>query len=464
MVVLSEAPTSAASRYLLGARRPQGGRVASVRSASPAALAGVREGDYVYAINGHRLHDIIDYRFYSIDPDPVLTLDRSGQHENVVLADAADGDLGVEFCDALFTSIRRCANDCDFCFVDMNPSGLRSSLYIRDDDYRLSFLFGDFITLTNLNEHDWQRIGEQRLSPLYVSVHATDTYVRRKLLANPRARSILEDLDRLAALRIQAHCQIVLCPGVNDGDVLERTVTDLLERYPQVLTLAIVPVGLTRFDVKYRAAGMRRLTPAEARDVLRRAEPWQRHYTRIAGEPVLFFSDEMYLLAEVPVPSARSYNGYPQYENGIGMVRSWLDDHKRWRRRTLALRGRKQCVVTSARRITVVTGELFGPFLIETAESLSEILQVPIRAIPIVNDSLGDSVTVAGLLSGRDIVSQLRGREIGDLLIVPRRALDQHEARFLDGMSVEELAATVGAPVKSGRDFGDLVRVLQRGI
>ncbi|HEV7217024.1 MAG TPA: PDZ domain-containing protein, partial [Chloroflexota bacterium] len=248
----------------------------TVQAGSPAARAGLQVGDYLFAIDGHRLHDIIDYRFYAGDAVRTLTLEREGRRFDLPIGPEGDEDLGVEFSDALFTSIRRCANDCDFCFVDMNPQGLRSSIYIRDDDYRLSFLFGDFITLTNLNERDWARLAEQRLSPLYVSVHATDTAIRRRLLASPRANPIHEDLDRLASIGIQVHCQIVLCPGVNDGEVLERTVDELMARHPQVQTVAVVPVGLTRFSAKYDAAGLRRLKVEEARALVALGDRWRR--------------------------------------------------------------------------------------------------------------------------------------------------------------------------------------------
>ncbi|HEY8742820.1 MAG TPA: PDZ domain-containing protein, partial [Chloroflexota bacterium] len=255
----------------------------AVRPSSPAARAGVIAGDHLFAIDGHRLHDIIDYRFYAAALPHSLTIERSGRRLELSVDQGGDEDLGVAFSDALFTSIRRCANDCDFCFVDMNPQGLRSSIYIRDDDYRLSFLFGDFITLTNLNERDWARLAEQRLSPLYVSVHATDTAIRRRLLVSPRANPIHDDLDRLGSLGIQVHCQIVLCPGANDGAVLERTVEELVARYPQVQTVAVVPVGLTRFSAKYDAAGLRRLTRDEAKALVALGDHWRRQYTRLHG-------------------------------------------------------------------------------------------------------------------------------------------------------------------------------------
>jgi putative radical SAM enzyme (TIGR03279 family) len=439
--------------------------VVAVPSGSPAARAGVVAGDYLFAVDGHRLHDIIDYRFYSAEGADTLTVERDGRRI-VLPVDSEDDDLGVEFADALFTSIRRCANDCDFCFVDMNPQGLRPSLYIRDDDYRLSFLFGDFITLTNLNERDWARLAEQRLSPLYVSVHATDTAVRRQLLASPRANPIFEDLDRLASLGIQVHCQIVLCPGVNDGEVLERTVEELMARYPQVQTVAVVPVGLTRFSTKYDAAGLRRLTPDEARALVALGDGWRRRYTRLHGHNPVYLSDEVYLLAGMPMPAARAYAGYPQYENGIGMVRSWQDDLARWlrrceRRQQRSPFGRQRAAPRpTIERATVVTGELFGTVLQETARVVSAQTGIELRVVPVVNNFLGDTVTVAGLIAGQDLLRQLHGAPVGECLLVPTRALDQRGEVFLDGVTVADVARTVGAPVLAGREFADLLRIV----
>lgn len=439
-------------------RRPQGGRIVAVRPRSPAAQAGIVAGDHLFAINGHRLHDIIDYRFYAPDADARLTVERHGRRFDVTVETAADEDLGVEFGDALFTSIRRCANDCDFCFVDMNPAGFRNSIYIRDDDYRLSFLFGDFITLTNLNDRDWARIAEQRLSPLYVSVHATDTSVRRKLLASPRANPIAEDLDRLAAIGVQVHCQIVLCPGVNDDDVLERSVSELMARYPQVLTVAVVPVGLTKYSAKYDAAGLRRVTPDEARSLVALGDRWRRQYTRLHGHNPVYLSDEIYLLAGMPLPTARAYAGYPQYENGIGMARSWEDDLarilRRWDRHGV---GPKPAIG----RATIVTGELFAPMMRQTAEALAERLGLDLQVIPVINDYLGDTVTVAGLLGGQDIMRQLARRQVGERLLAPGRALDQQGEQFLDGVTLAEVARTVGAPVLAGRELADMLRALE---
>lgn len=432
----------------------------AVQAGSPAARAGVVAGDHLFAIDGRRLHDIIDYRFYASEDARTLTVERGGRRLDLPVAWDGDEDLGVEFTDALFTSIRRCANDCDFCFVDMNPQGLRSSIYIRDDDYRLSFLFGDFITLTNLNERDWARLAEQRLSPLYVSVHATDTAIRRRLLVSPRANPIHEDLDRLASIGIQVHCQIVLCPGVNDGEVLERTMEELMGRYPQVQTVAVVPVGLTRFAAKYDAAGLRRPTVDEARALVALGDGWRRRYTRLHGHNPVYLSDEVYLQAAMPLPAARAYAGYPQYENGIGMVRSWQDDLARWLRRRERRRLAGAVPSSGIERATIVTGELFGPVLQETAQMVAAQTGIDLRVIPVVNDFLGDSVTVAGLIAGGDMLRQLQGRPTGERLLVPARALDQRGEVFLDGVTVAEAARAVGAPVLAGREFADLLRLL----
>ncbi len=330
----------------------RGGVIDSVEPDSPCDRAGIQPGDVLLRINGRKLRDAIDYQFFSADEE-LLQLDvATGASPNVersiVIRRDVDEVLGLSFTEPTFSPIRECNNHCPFCFIDQLPGSMRNSLYIRDDDYRYSFLFGNFVTLTNLNERDWERLAEQRLSPLYVSVHATEPALRRLLLGNDRAPDIRRQLERLFSIGIQVHTQIVTCPGMNDGAELERTLQDLTAYFPNVLSIGVVPVGLTRTPGEILAGPgascsrilpsaadlpLRTFRPEEAREVVRQTRRWQRRLRRDHGCSLVYASDEFYLLCDEPVPSAAWYDGYPQYENGIGMVRDLVDDWRRLRRR-----------------------------------------------------------------------------------------------------------------------------------
>lgn len=435
--------------------RPPGGAVRAISPESVAAELDLQPGDRLVAINGHRLRDVIDYRFYGAEAELELLALKGGVARTYRVTREYGQELGFEFEDALFTSIRRCANTCDFCFVDQNPRGLRPTLYIPDDDYRLSFLFGDFITLTNLKEADWARIEEQRLSPLYVSVHATDLALRRRLLGNPRARDIRDEIRRLASIGVQVHCQVVLCPGINDGEHLDRTVRELLELYPVVLTVAVVPVGLTKFSP---ARDLRPMTRPEAQALIEQGKAWSRECRAKLGSNAVFLSDEVYALAGAPIPGAAYYRGFPQYENGIGMLRTMKDDIARLERRLRSARpsaGRRPI-----RRATAVCGWLAAPMLTEAADMIHRAVDVRLDVVPVTNEFLGERVTCSGLLAGRDIVRRVAGMELGDALILPRRALNQSGTLFVDDTSFSEVVDAVRVPVSTGQSAADLVASL----
>jgi putative radical SAM enzyme (TIGR03279 family) len=416
----------------------QGVRVAAVRPGTPAARAGVRSGDRVLAINGARLRDAIDFHFHSSEPRLRLALDRGGAALTVVL-ERRGTDLGLDLEPPRPAEIATCGNKCVFCFIHQLPKGMRRSLYVKDDDFRLSFLHGNYITLTDLEEAGLRRIEEQRLSPLYVSVHATDPELRHRLLGEPRVkRALLPRMERLARGGIRMHAQIVLCPDWNDGPHLERSVRDLAGLYPAVATTAVVPVGLTRH--RERLPRLRTTTPEEARALVRTIEGWQRELRDRLGSRFVFAADELYLQGGVPLPRARAYEGFPVVEDGIGLVRRFVDGFPR------ALR-RLPPRLDPPRAATVVTGEMFAPVL---AALLGRVQVAGLRptVVGIQNRWFGGNVGVAGLLTGQDIQAQLAGRPLGAEVLVPAVALREGEGVFLDDLTPTDLAAALGVAVR----------------
>jgi len=397
--------------------------VSAVEPCGLAGRVGLQVGDKLLFINGHPLRDIIDVRFYSAEHRLALQA-RRGEREFTVETERRYGErLGLEFAYPTFDPIRRCNNRCEFCFVAQMPPGLRRSLYVRDDDYRYSFLFGNYITLTNLDESDWERIGEQRLSPLYVSVHATDLDLRRHILHDSSAPDVMAQLHRLAGLGIEVHTQIVVLPGLNDGPHLDRSIGDLADLYPAVRSVSVVPVGLTR----YHRGGCRVHTDAEMRVVFEQVTRWQARLRKRLGVNFAYLSDEWYLRLGQPVPEAGCYDGLDLTENGVGLVRQFLSSRFQ---------------VTS---LTLVTGELFAPVLRQVTAHLAGV-----EVVPVVNHFFGETVTVAGLLTGRDVVAQLQGRDLGDLAVLPPAMFGGPEGQSLDEMWPQEVGETLGRPVAVG--------------
>lgn len=422
-----------------------GGVISSVRRGSPAEKAGLLPGDELLSVNGHRLRDVIDYRFYSAEEELQLVIRRGGEVFTRRLRRGYGEDLGLDFQEVVFDGLRRCGNRCSFCFVDQLPPGMRSSLYIKDDDYRYSFLWGNFITLSNWSEEDWERVGEQGLSPLYVSVHATDLELRRKIFGNPRLPDIREQLHRLSHLGIRVHAQVVVVPGLNDLH-LERTVSDLVGFFPAVQSIGVVPVGLTR----YHRAGLRGVTPREAKALVKQVSLWSEEFRGRYGRSLVYLADEFYLVAGLLSPSAEEYDDFPQLENGIGLVRRLLDEGIK-KGKPLAAKGRK----------TLACGILIAPLLEGMANELSLSLQDPegqepvgsallstqIEVIPIENRFFGPTITVSGLLTGRDVIAALRGRDLGEMVYLPRSMFDAKGEITLDGMTVGDMEAALGVKV-----------------
>jgi NifB/MoaA-like Fe-S oxidoreductase len=462
--------------------------VKAVARGSVAEALGICPGDRLVAIDGRPVDDVIDVHYRVAMGSVAVQWERRdapGQAQVAVDVDTDEG-LGIEFESPTSDGIRICNNRCVFCFVDQSPAKMRRPLYLKDDDFRYSFLAANFVTLTNLSDDDWRKIKDQHLSPLYVSVHATDLVARRRLLGNPTAPDILEQIDRLASWGIRVHTQIVLVPGFNDGEVLERTVSDLAARWPDVLSLAIVPVGLTqqRFDrqdgLRRRLEGqlakpdldpihreglerrtasapeLRLLSAEEAAALVAWAKPLQKRFEAERGHTWLFLSDEIHLMAGAAIPSAIKYDGYVQYENGIGMVRALLDDWKRLKRTTLA-GGLARPV-----RVAMLCATLIGPTLERIAGEMSRVKNLAARTHVVTNSLFGPVITVSGLLGGRDLIAAAAetGLGRGDLIFIPRVALDDAGHAFLDGTTLAELRASTEATVVPVRTMPEVVNAI----
>jgi putative radical SAM enzyme (TIGR03279 family) len=417
-----------------------GVRVLGVDPKGLASRAGLRPGDRLLRVNGQDLRDLVDFHVQAGEEHLAIDVDRGGRPCSVVLERKWGKDLGLECEPPTPGEISTCANKCVFCFIHQLPPGLRKSLYVKDDDYRLSFLHGNYITLTDLPDSEVDRIVHLRLSPLYISVHATDPVLRHFLLGSPKTikGDLMERLRRLADAGIRLHTQIVLCPGLNDGPHLERTVRELSELHPGVNTVAVVPVGLTRHrDGLYP---LRSITSEEARSTLDAIHGWQTGFLERLGTRLVFAADELYLQARHPIPPAAAYEDFSVVEDGVGLVRRFEDDLRRVASRPGRSRWRGQ------RAATIVTGELFGPLLGPLLERVRVPgLQAHVMAVP--NEFFGRAITVAGLLTGQDVARALSGRSLGDVVLVPRVALTETKGVFLDDVAPEDLARALGVPI-----------------
>jgi putative radical SAM enzyme (TIGR03279 family) len=411
--------------------------VAAVRPRTPAARAGLQAGDRILAINGRGLRDAIDFHYHAGDERLEITLDRGGRPRAVVLRRRGP-EIGLELEAPRPSEISTCANKCVFCFIHQLPRGMRKSLYVKDDDFRLSFLHGNYITLTDLEEAELDRIEQQRLSPLYVSVHATDPELRHRLLGRPRiTRDLMPIMERLCRAGIAVHAQIVLCPEWNDGPDLDRSVHDLARLHPGVRTTAVVPVGLTRH--RERLPALRPVTDEEARSLIGSIAAWQHEFLAAFGSRFVFAADELYLQAGIDVPAAREYEGFAIVEDGVGLVRRFHDAFTRAVTRLPARLGRP-------RAVTIVTGAMFAPRLRALLDRVC-IENLVITVAPIVNEWFGRDIGVAGLLTGQDIQSQLAGRALGDEVLVPAVALRDGGGVFLDDLTPGDLTTALAARV-----------------
>ncbi|MFS8866386.1 TIGR03279 family radical SAM protein [Synechococcus sp. H55.9] len=420
-------------------------RISAVVAGSLAAKVGIRPGEALVSINGERPRDLIDYRFLCADEYLCLEiLDNQGIQRTVELEKDIDEDLGLEFETALFDGLIQCNNACPFCFIDQQPPEMRATLHLKDDDYRLSFLYGSYLTLTNLTTAEWERIARLRLSPLYVSVHATEPELRSRLLKNPRAGLILEQLAWFRQHRLQLHAQVVVCPGWNDGEQLTRTLLDLaafgqpVEGIPTVLSAAVVPVGLTRFRPPNDE--LIPVDAAKAAEVIAQVEALQAQFRQELGSAFAWLADEWYLLAGRELPPAEHYEDYPQLGNGVGSLRLFLSEFEQVR---------LPAGIPAPLKVLWVVGNAVEQAFQPVVKRMNGIRGLQLDLLPIASQFWGQTLTVTGLLTGQDILSALKSVEnlaSYDGLLLPQIALKDGE-RFLDDLSWQELQAQVGIPV-----------------
>lgn len=413
---------------------------------SPGSIAEELEleaGDTLLMINGQPLRDIIDYNYLAADDELLFVVrKKDGDIWEVEFDKDEDAPLGIFFPPPTPSS---CGNSCLFCFVHQLPKGLRKPLYVKDEDYRLSFLYGNYITLTNITEEELERIKEQRLSPLYISVHATEPKLRELLLGRSNLRPVLETMRELAACRITMHAQVVLCPGLNDGKELERTVADLAALYPHVASLAVVPLGLTKH--RKGLTPLQPVTTEYAHAFISDWLPRQEELHARLGEPFFFLADEFFIKAGLSFPPLESYGDLPQLENGVGMVPFFLAE---------ADELLDEVEYLGNLDVTVVTGVSAWGYVSAFTEKLAQKTGVKIKAIAVPNALFGGHVTVTGLVTGSDIVAALKGCNPGGMVLVPDVMLKEGEGLFLDDMSLADLERELGCPVEefSATPFG----------
>lgn len=428
--------------------------ITAVTAGSPAARAGIRRQDMLIAVNGTMIHDVLDYRFAITASKLTVRLCREGQEIEVQVAKGEYDDLGLEFATALMDEKRTCGNHCIFCFIDQNPAGMRDTIYFKDDDARLSFLQGSYITLTNLTDEDVDRIIRMHLT-VNVSVHTTDPDLRKKMLGNVRGGESLKYLTRMAEAGVPLNCQIVLCPTWNDGDALHKTLADLFAMVPAVESIAVVPFGMTKHREKL--CKIPAFTRETARAAVEQIEAVQRWSLGAHGRRIVYAADELYLLAELPLPEDETYEGYPQYENGVGMLRCLMNEFYD------ALEDAEYN--GNARFLTIATGKAAAPFLEKMMRDCEEkFSQVHCQVLAIRNEFYGETVTVAGLLTGQDLLAQLKGRDLGSAVLLSETCL-RHDDLFLDDMTRAELEEALGVPVvKTAVDGYELLDHILGGI
>ena len=414
-------------------------KIVSVEERSYAKKVGIRPLDNLISINGNEICDVLDYRFYLADKVVKLLLDRDGKEYSVKIKKGEYDDIGLEFETPLMDKKQSCRNGCIFCFIDQNPEGMREPIYFKDDDSRLSFIHGNYITLTNMYDKDIDRIIKMRISPVNVSVHTTNPELRVKMMKNKRSGEVLSYLDRFKEAGLSMCGQIVLCKGVNDGEELLRSLRDLSRYFPEMGSVSVVPAGLTKHrDGLYPLTDF---TPEEAAAVIDMIDTVANEQLEKYGSRQFFAADEFYLKSGRPLPPAEYYEDYPQIENGVGMLRSFSDEFG------MAVEDVEDMIsaFSGDRTVTVVTGVAAYDMLSSAADKLMALCPgLKVNVVKIINKFFGESITVAGLLTGKDICDQLEGVELGDELLVPSAALRADDEDFLCGMTLKELSHRLG--------------------
>lgn len=399
----------------------------------------IEPGDILYSINGNEINDIIDYEFYSQEDVLQVEIEKgnSGELWLLEIEKSYDEELGLLFDGLIFDKMKLCRNRCLFCFIDQLPRKMRKTLYVKDDDYRFSFLLGNFISLTNLNEEDWRKILSMRLSPLYVSIHCMQPELRARLFNNPRAANIKNELQRLREAGIEIHTQIVLCPGINDAEVLQDSINELACFFPSVASVGVVPVGLSGH--RQGLPVLRGLTAEESIKTISLVDSFQGNFRTLLGRGFVYAADEFYLKAGLDIPEAAYYDDYCQLENGIGLARVFLDDFK------------NNAAFLPARvkelEVYLITGVSAKPLLEKALSALKQIEGLELEIIPVANRFFGGEVTVTGLLTGADIIAALGKRFAGKKLIIPEIVFKEGQHIMLDNCSLEDLHEKTGAEI-----------------
>lgn len=418
-------------------------KITSVLPGSSAERQGIVAGDILLAINKNEINDVLDYRFYLTEKKVSILLQRDGKEYSVKIKKDEYDDIGLEFETPLMDEKHSCKNKCIFCFIDQNPEGLRESLYFKDDDSRLSFIHGNYVTLTNMTQCDVDRIIKMRMSPINISVHTTNPELRVKMMKNKHSGEVLKYLNDFADAGLSMCGQIVLCRGVNDGEELMRSMRDLAELYPAMSSVAIVPAGLTKFrDNLYPLTDF---TKDEAAGIIDMINSFGDEFKEKHGTRLFYAADEFYLKADREIPDSDYYEDYPQIENGVGMLRSTSDEFG------MALEDVRDFNVSidKKRTVSLVTGTASYPMIKEQVNKLSAVCPgLTVNIYEIVNNFFGTSITVSGLLTGRDILEQLKDKPLGEELLIPGNCLRHGEEVFLCGMTVSELSESLGVPVR----------------
>ncbi len=432
-------------------------KISQVIPDSIAAEIGFEIGDAIVSINGSQLRDLIDYQFMCADEFLELeVLDKKGKIHLVEIEKDYDDDLGLEFETALFDGLIQCNNNCPFCFIDQQPPGKRKTLYLKDDDYRLSFLYGSYLTLTNLSDKEWDRIAKMRLSPLYVSIHSTETEIRSKLLKNHRAGLILEQLKWFQKNDLQIHAQVVVCPGINDGIHLERTLLDLAKfhegDFPTVASAAVVPVGLTRFR-----PNLDELTPVsknKAREVIKQVKQLQANFTQELGSNFAWLADEWFLIAQEDLPPESHYEDYPQIGNGVGSIRQFIKQFHDTANNLLPNS------LNKPKKFTWVVGNAVEYAFQELINRLNQVENLQVSLIPLNSNYWGQEITVTGLLTGDDLIQGLSNHDLGEAVLLPTVMLKHGELLFLDDLTVSEVAKQLNTKIIPVNGIEELIKTL----
>lgn len=431
---------------------PNPAKITKILPNTIAAEIGFEPGDAIVAINGTRPRDLIDYQFLCADELLELeVIDTTGKTHHIEIEKDYDEGLGLEFDTALFDNLIQCNNHCPFCFIDQQPPGKRQSLYLKDDDYRLSFLYGSYLTLTNLNQKEWARIEQMRLSPLYVSVHATEPEIRTRLLKNPRAGEILQHLKWFQKRRLQIHAQVVVCPGINDGIHLEKTLQDLAAFHkgeiPAVASVAVVPVGLTKF--RPTEDELISVTPEKAAEVIQQVRSLQDQFRTSLKSTFAWLADEWFLIAGEELPPESHYENYPQIDNGVGSIRSFLKQFN--------VAAQKLPAQVTPRKFTWVVGNAVEKAFQPILKQLNQVEGLEVNMVALCSNYWGQAITVTGLLTGQDLLFGLQQKRLGDGVLLPAMMLKHGDTCFLDDMTVAELGWKLSTPILPVRGVEELI-------